>query len=101
MNMTTRILLDIYFCIFIYKDTFTKLYRHIGAKIGESFYIQLYRMCARRQYDRVYNNNTHAEMLKSQILQNKIREKNLKQAKGDMKGSFGGTSCAIGPIFEI
>ena len=39
--------------------------------------------------------------MRSQNLQNKIREMKIKQSKDEMKVSFYGSGFSLGPIFEV
>ena len=47
----------------------------------------------------VYNKNTHIKMLISQMIQQKNRDENIKQAKDEMKVSFYGSGCGLETIF--
>ena len=88
INITTCILINIAFRVCGFEDVFTQLYSHMGVQIVESFSLQIQIMGSIIQYERVYNKNTHAKMLRAQIIQNKIRLKNLKQVKDEIKGSL-------------
>ena len=55
MNMTTCILLAIYFHVYSYDYIFTKLYSNLSLHIIESLYLRLHIMDPRRKYERVTN----------------------------------------------
>ena len=101
MNMKTHIILSIDFQRCGHEDFFTKIYSHVGVQISKLLYLQLKIMSIRRHYERVNKKNTYVKILGSQMIQQKTRDKNLKQTKDETKGSFHGSGCCIDPIFEV
>ena len=81
INITTCILLPISFHISGYENVFTKLYSRLELKISEPLSLKINRMDTRRQYGRVHNKSIHIKIMISQMIQHKIRYKNLKQVK--------------------
>ena len=104
MCCSTAIILKTFIIIYIafhscgYGDIFMKLYSHQGVYISEYLSLQIQIMDTRIQYERVYNNNIHVNILIYQILF-KHGYKNLKKSKHEMKVSFYGSWCSLDPIF--
>ena len=98
--MTIHILLYIASHSCGYEDVFTKMYSWLGDLFNESLSMQINIIDTRGQYERVYKNNTHAKMMKPQILQQKIRYENPSQSKYEMKVFFFGIDCGLVSIFK-
>ena len=98
-NMKTHILLAIIFHICGHEDTSVKIYSHLGVYISESFSLQPQITDQRTQYEIFYKKNTCVNIMRYQMLQNKIRDKKLKQYKEEMKVYFYGNGCDLDPIF--
>ena len=57
-------------------------------QINDPLYVQLQIIDPRRQYYKLYKENTNVNMLRSKMIQNKIMDENLKQAKDEMKALY-------------
>ena len=83
MNLTNHILLTVYFHSCSYECVFTKMYISLDMNISELLFLQIKIMDTGRECGRIYKKNTHIKILRDQMIQHRVRYKNLKQAKDE------------------